>query len=94
MLDFTLDPELLLVLFWKVFITSFFQGTSNQVSTVSVVDFPIAIVELATRLYHMVTHIFLLEPRGSRLFVFMRHMWQQLLLLLSRFSHVRLCATP
>ena len=77
MLAFTLDPELLLGLFWKVFITSFFQGTSNQVSTVSVVDFLMAIVELATRLYHMVTHIFLPEPRGSRSFVFMRHMWQQ-----------------
>ena len=42
-----------------MFITSFFQGTSNQVSTVSVIDFPMSIVELATWFYHMVTHMFL-----------------------------------
>ena len=66
MLAFTLDPKLLLVLSWKVFITFFFQGTSNQVSTICVVDFPMAIVELASQLCHRGgTHVPLWSPENQ-----------------------------
>ena len=46
MLVFTLDPEMLLTLSWKVLISFFFQKTSNEVSTISAVDFLMSMVEL------------------------------------------------
>ena len=46
MLVFTLDPEMLLTLLLKVLISFFFQKTSNEVSTISAVDFLMAMVEL------------------------------------------------
>ena len=52
MLIFTLDPEMLLTLLLKVLISFFFQKTSNEVSTISAVDFLMAMVELISWFSH------------------------------------------
>ena len=77
MLVFTLDSEMLLTLSWKVFISFFFQRTSNQVSTQccgpSHGNDWVNLLALSQR-WHTSSP---LDPRGSRSFVFNRHRWKQ-----------------
>ena len=65
-LAFTLDPEMLLTLSWKVSMIFFFWRTSNLLSTTSVVDFPMAVLEYISWLFHWGdTHVSFLSPEDQ-----------------------------